>query len=88
LLWLQVKRRLALRMPPLISSRSRGGALEVHLTIRLAPYVLDGEAMYLLVVNFWNIRPKGARALLASPRWESRLVHFLKLSGVGRGAGT
>jgi hypothetical protein len=31
-----------------------------------------------------NIRPKGIRALLANPRWESWLVHFLKLSGVGR----
>jgi hypothetical protein len=31
-----------------------------------------------------NSRPKGVRALLASPKWESRLVFFLKLSGVGR----
>jgi hypothetical protein len=31
-----------------------------------------------------NIRPKGVRALLANPRWESRSVYFLKLPGVGR----
>jgi hypothetical protein len=30
------------------------------------------------------VRPGSTQALLASPRWESRLLHFLELSGVGR----
>jgi hypothetical protein len=28
--------------------------------------------------------PSGIKALLANPRWENRLLHFLDLSGVGR----
>jgi hypothetical protein len=31
-----------------------------------------------------NVTPSGIKALLANPRWESRLLHFLDLSGVGR----
>jgi hypothetical protein len=31
-----------------------------------------------------DVRPGSIRTLLANPRWESRLVHFLELSGVGR----
>jgi hypothetical protein len=31
-----------------------------------------------------SVRPKSIRVLLASPRWESRLVYFLELSGAGR----
>jgi hypothetical protein len=30
-----------------------------------------------------STRPSCVRPLLASPRWESRLLHFLDLSGVG-----
>jgi hypothetical protein len=36
-------------------------------------------------VEAWEGRnPGGVRVLLASPRWESRLLRFLELSGVGR----
>jgi hypothetical protein len=31
-----------------------------------------------------GVHPGGVRMLLASPRWERRLLHFLELSGVGR----
>jgi hypothetical protein len=31
-----------------------------------------------------DVRPNGVQAVLASPRWESRLIFFLELSGVGR----
>jgi hypothetical protein len=31
-----------------------------------------------------NTNPSSIRTLLASPRWESRLLRFLELSGVGR----
>jgi hypothetical protein len=31
-----------------------------------------------------DVRPSGIQALLASPRRESRLILFLKFSGVGR----
>jgi hypothetical protein len=31
-----------------------------------------------------NVTPSGIKALLANPWWESRLLHFLDLSGVGR----
>jgi hypothetical protein len=31
-----------------------------------------------------DANPSGIRTLLASPRWESRLLNFLELSGVGR----
>jgi hypothetical protein len=35
-------------------------------------------------VEAWEGRnPKGIRILLSSPRWESRLLRFLALSGVG-----
>jgi hypothetical protein len=30
------------------------------------------------------VRPGNIWVLLANPRWESRLLHFLNLSGVGR----
>jgi hypothetical protein len=36
-------------------------------------------------VEAWEGRnPSGIRALLSDPRWESRLLRFLELSGVGR----
>jgi hypothetical protein len=36
-------------------------------------------------VEAWEGRnPGGVRVLLANPRWESRLLRFLGLSGVGR----
>jgi hypothetical protein len=36
-------------------------------------------------VEAWEGRnPGGVRVLLANPRWESRLLRFLELSGVGR----
>jgi hypothetical protein len=36
-------------------------------------------------VEAWEGRnPGGIRVLLANPRWESRLLRFLELSGVGR----
>jgi hypothetical protein len=31
-----------------------------------------------------GVDPESVRMLLASPRWERRLLHFLELSGVGR----
>jgi hypothetical protein len=34
--------------------------------------------------SWGNTPPSGIKALLANPRWESRLLHFLELSGVGR----
>jgi hypothetical protein len=36
-------------------------------------------------VEAWERRnPGGVRVLLSSPRWESRLLRFLELFGVGR----
>jgi hypothetical protein len=36
-------------------------------------------------VEAWEGRnPKGIGILLSNPRWESRLLRFLELSGVGR----
>jgi len=36
-------------------------------------------------VEAWEGKePRGARVLLASPRWERRFLKFMELSGVGR----
>jgi len=39
----------------------------------------------ILLFPVWEGRnPRGIRMLLSDPRWESRLLRFLELSGVGR----
>jgi hypothetical protein len=45
----------------------------------------SSEELVAARVQAWgNIPPSGVRVLLTSPRWGSRLLHFLELSGVGR----
>jgi hypothetical protein len=45
----------------------------------------SNESLVAARLRAWgDTSPSSIRVLLASPRWESRLLHFLELSGVGR----
>jgi hypothetical protein len=45
----------------------------------------SNESLAAARLQAWGgARPSDVRTLLASPRWEGRLLHFLELSGVGR----